>query len=89
MAIAGSPKVFAYDIAEGFHYLTQLSLRKYTPADLRIISKNLDIVQREIRGERVDLEDILAIKRKNMRIQRINQTLMVLRSYCKQRKIPL
>jgi hypothetical protein len=89
MTISGSPKVFAYDIAEGFHYLTQISLRKYTPADLKIISKNLDIVQREIRGERVDLEDILAVKRKNMRIQRINQALMVLRAFCKQRKIPI
>ncbi|UCD84145.1 MAG: hypothetical protein JSU92_12810 [Deltaproteobacteria bacterium] len=89
MAIAGSPKVLANDIAEGFQYLNQNNLKKYTPADLKIISNNLDIVLREIRGERVDLEDTMAVKRKNMRAQRINQALMVLRAYCKQRKIPI
>ena len=89
MAISGNPKKMAQDIADGYLSLNAPGLKKYTPADLKIILTNLALVQREIRGIQVVQEDTLAIKAKNMRISRLNQAEMVLRSYCKKMRIPL
>lgn len=89
MAISGSPKKMAEDIAGGFFSLSPPVLKKYTPADLKVILNNLQLVQREIRQTQVPLEDIQQVKAKNMRLSRMNQAEMVLRSYCKKKRIPL
>ena len=89
MAISGNPKKLAQDIAGGFYSLSPPILKKYTPADLKIILSNLMLVQREIRQVQVPLEDVPLVKEKNMKISRLNQALMVLRSYCKKMRIPI
>ena len=89
MAISGSPKKMAEDIAGGFFSLSPPILKKYTPADLKVILNNLQLVQREIRQTQVPLEDVQQVKAKNMRLSRMNQAEMVLRSYCKKKRIPL
>lgn len=89
MAIPGSPKGLAKDIAEGYFTLTPPILRKFTPPELKIINQNLNIVLRETRGEPVETGDVDSIRRKSLQIQRLNQALLVLASYCKQNKVPL
>jgi len=89
MAIAGSPKKLAQDIADGFLSLSAPSLKKYTPADLKIILANLGMVQRETRQIQVPLEDVLLAKAKNMRLSRLSQAEIVLRSFCKKMRIPI
>ena len=89
MAISGSPKMLVWDIAKGLTNITVTTIKQYAPADLKTIVVNIGIVQREIRGEQVPLEDILAIKAKNQRLQRLNQALSTISSYAKQRRIPL
>jgi hypothetical protein len=89
MAIAGSPKKLAQDIAEGFVSLSPPSLKKYTPADLKIILVNLALVQREIRQVQVPVEDAMLIKAKNLRLSRLTQAEVVLRSFCKKMRIPI
>ena len=89
MAISGSPKKLAQDIAEGFMSLSPAALKKYTPADLKIILSNLALVQRETRQLQVPQEDALLLKAKNMRLSRIRQGEVVVRSYCKKQRIPI
>ncbi len=89
MAIAGNPKKLAQDIAEGYLSLSAPSLKKYTPADLKTILVNLAMVQRETRQIVVPGEDTLLIKAKNMRLSRLNQAEIVLRSFCKKMRIPI
>ncbi len=89
MAISGSPKKLAEDIAEGFLSLSPPGLKKYTPPDLKVIMNNLLLVQREIRQIQVPLEDTLLIKAKQMRLSRLRQAELVLRSFCKKHRIPL
>lgn len=87
MAISGNPHKMAMDIAEGYLNFTMATLKKYTPQDLKTINTNLNIVLRELRRMQVPLEDIMAIKMKNMKIQRVNQALTVLRNYCRRKRI--
>jgi len=89
MAISGNPKKFARDIAEGFFNLSTATLRQHTPADLKVILTNLGIVARELRGEQIPLEDVLALKAKNMKLSRLNQADMIIRAHCKKLRIPL
>lgn len=89
MAISGNPKKLAQDVAGGFFSISPPTLKKYTPADLKIILANLLLVQREVRQTQVPLDDVQQVKAKNMQISRLNQALMVLRSYCKKMRIPI
>lgn len=89
MTIQGNPLQMARDISEGFYLISSATLKSMSPSDLKTIKQSVAIVQREIRAEQVPLEDIMAIKKKNMKLQRLNQTLMVINSYCKQKRIPV
>jgi hypothetical protein len=81
MPIAGNPKKLAYDVAQGYQQFTQATLRAYTIEDLKILLFNLNIVLREVRGTQVPLEDIEALKDKNVKIRRLNQSIQSIQSY--------
>ncbi|MBE9486151.1 MAG: hypothetical protein IMY82_03155 [Chloroflexi bacterium] len=89
MAISGNPKKMAQDIAGGYLSLSPPVLKKYTPADLKVILNSLALVQREIRQVQVPLDDVPLVKAKNTQLSRLNQAGMVLRSYCKKQRIPI
>ncbi|WP_020677208.1 hypothetical protein [Geopsychrobacter electrodiphilus] len=89
MAIAGNPKKLAQDIADGFMNLSAPGLKSYTPADLKIILTNLAVIQREVRSIQIPAEDALQFKAKNMRLSRLRQAEMVMRSFCKKMRISI
>jgi hypothetical protein len=87
MPIAGSPKKLAQDIAGGYMMLSPPMLKAYTPVDLKTILSNLGMVAREVRQEQIPQEDVPAMKAKNMKLSRLNQAEIVLRAYCKKKRI--
>lgn len=87
MTIEGNPKVMAMDVANGFLNITQATLKKYNEADLKKIVNALTVVLRELRGTTVDNNDALQIKKKNQQMSRINQAMMIIRSYAKIRRM--
>ena len=89
MAISGNPKKLAQDIADGFQSISPPVLKKYSPVDLKIILTNMAIVKRDVRQLQVQPDDVQLIKAKNMKISRLNQAEMILRSYCKKKRIPI
>ena len=89
MAITGNPKKMAQDISDGFVSLSPPALKRYTPADLKMILSNIGIVQREIRAFQVSQDDVAQLKAKNTRLTRLNQAEVVLRSFCKKYRVPI
>ena len=87
MAISGSPKMLAYDISKGVTNITAATIKQYTAADLKTIIVNIGIVQREVRGEQVPIDDTMAIKAKNQKLQRLNQAVSIITSYAKLRRM--
>lgn len=87
MAISGNPKKLAQDLAEGFFLITPPMLKQYDSGDFKTILANTAVVARELRQEQIPLDDILALKFRNMKLSRINQAEMVIRAYCKKRRI--
>ncbi|MFW6387193.1 MAG: hypothetical protein ACOC0G_00795 [Thermodesulfobacteriota bacterium] len=87
MPISGNPKKMARDIAEGFVTLSPPMLRHYNQNDMRVILNHLEMEIRTLRQEKIPLEDVMAIKARNHKISRVNQTMVMLRGYCKRRGI--
>lgn len=89
MAIIGSPKKLAQDIAAGFTMFSPPMLRSYSPSDLKTILFHIGQVSRELRQEQIPLEDVMALKMRNMKLSRLNQAEVVMRAFCKKQRIPL
>jgi hypothetical protein len=89
MSISGNPHKMAVDIAEGYISFTVATLKKYSVGDLKTIHTNLQLVLRELRREQPALEDIMAIKMKNMKMQRVNHALTIISSYCRKKRLPI
>lgn len=89
MPIAGSPKRMAQDIADGFTMLSPPMMRGYTQTDIKVILTNLAIVARELRQGQIPLDDIMAIKSRNMKLSRLHQAETVVRAYCKKHRISI
>ena len=89
MPIAGSPKKLAQDLADGYFLLSPPVLKNYTPVDLKTIISTISIVARELRQETIPLDDVMAIKARNMRLSRLHQAETVIQAYCKKCRIPL
>jgi hypothetical protein len=79
--LGGSAYTMAKDIAEGYHIVTERTFKTMSRGETEQLAFELDKCLREIRGEQIPLDDLLLIKGRNRKIQRLNQTLMVLRSY--------
>lgn len=88
MAISGNPKKLAQDIADGYMTLSPPMLRRYTGADMKIMINNITMVTRDLRQLTIAQDDSLAIKKRNNKMSRLNQATVVIRSYCKKRRIP-
>jgi len=89
MAIAGSPKKLAQDIAEGYLLLSPPLLRNHTAADIKVILANLALVTRELRQQQIAGDDVMAVKQRNMKLSRMNQAEVVIRAYCQKKRIPI
>ena len=89
MAISGNPKKIAQDISEGVVSVSSPMLKRYNAADIKIILNNMAIVSRELRAQQIPLEDVMALKKKNMKITRMNQAEMIIRAHCKKMRIPV
>ena len=87
MAISGNPKKMAQDLADGFFLVTPPLLKQYNAADFKTILANTAVVARELRQEVIPLDDVLALKFRNMKLSRLNQAEMVIRAFCKKRRI--
>jgi len=89
MPIAGSPKKLAQDVADGYLSFSPPMLRNYSPADIKLVLANLALVTRELRQEQIPLDDIMAVKLRNMKLTRLNQAEVVIRAYCTKKRIPI
>jgi hypothetical protein len=89
MPINGNPKKIAQDVRDALVTISQPQLRSYSPSDMKVMLSALAMVTRELRQTTVSLDDIMALKKRNMQLGRLRQTETIIRSYCKKRRIPV
>ena len=83
--VGGSAWKMAEDIIGGYVLLSSSTLKPFELSDLRTLAFELDKLQRAIRGEEMDLNDMEGVKTRNRKIQRIGQALMVMRAHAMKR----
>ncbi|MDA8238900.1 MAG: hypothetical protein M0Z67_00875 [Nitrospiraceae bacterium] len=84
-----SLKATIRDVAEGYVIVNPLFLKSFDRETLRDFYSEISKVQVEIRAERFPTHDILAIRSRNLRLQRLFAATMVIRNYAKERRVPL
>ncbi len=79
----------AKDIADGFFAINPMTLKKFDDAAYKALHHQLKKVQMEVRNEKFPLHDVLGIRNRNIRLQRLHQALIILEHSAKERKIIL
>lgn len=79
--LGGSAFAMARGIADGFHLVTERSFKSMSPPDMNLLTQEMDNHLREVRGEQPAIDDLMAVKDRNRKIQRLNTALMILRNY--------
>ncbi len=54
---------------------------------MKIMINNIAMITRDLRQLTIAQDDALAIKQRNNKMSRLNQATVVIRSYCKKRRI--
>lgn len=79
----------AKDIAEGFFSINPLVLKKFGSQEYQTLHHQLKKLQNEVRAEKFPLHDVLAIRSRNNRLQRLHSALIVLEHTAREKKILL
>lgn len=77
----------AKDIADGFFFLNPIILKGFDEEGLKELYHNLIKVQSEIRGEKFPTNDVEAIRRRNMKLQRLHNSMFILKNFARERRI--
>ena len=84
--LGGSAYGMANQIAEGYVLVTSATLKKFQPHEVKSLEAELDKIAREVRSENPPLDDTQALQKRNRKIGRLNQAMLLVRGYFEQRK---
>jgi hypothetical protein len=82
-----SLKATAFDIAEGYIVVNPIFLKSLENESLKGLYQEIARAQIEIRGEKFPHGDTRSIRFRNIRLQRLNSALMILKNFARERKI--
>jgi hypothetical protein len=68
------------DIADGFIIASELTFKRFTPGDFATFAQEADKLLRELRGNPVPLTDVDASQKRQRRMQRVQNAMMLARS---------
>jgi len=77
------------DIAEGYNSLNPTMFKKFDQEAFKDLHQALKKLQKEIRGEKFPLHDVEGIRKRNTRLQRLHQAIMVLEYAAREKRILL
>ncbi len=84
MALDGSPKKFALDVAGGLAFINLNTLKRYTPVEVKKILEGLELVSKELRSTAIESGDIEGLKQKGLRSQRVHGAIRTINTYLKE-----
>lgn len=82
-------RAVAADVAEGFIAVNPLYLKTLSPDEIKILDQFLKKKQNDVKAEAITNNDLSAIRHKNMRLQRLNLALTVIKNYAKAKRLLL
>jgi hypothetical protein len=84
-----SMKAVANDVGEGYMSINPLVLKKFDKDMIKDLFEHLNKAMNAARNLAVPLNDMLAMRQKNMKLQRIHNAIIILRNTAREKRIPL
>lgn len=84
-----SMKAVANDVAEGYMTINPLILKKFDKDMIKELFEYLNKAMAAARNIAVPLTDQIAMRNKNMRLQRLHNSIIILRNTAREKRIPL
>ena len=75
--LGGSAYSMVRDIADGYIIVSELTFKKFQPADFQTFGFEIDKLLREIRGNVPETGDVEATQKRQRRMQRLQQALTI------------
>jgi len=89
MATGRNLKAVANDIADGFVTINPIYLKPFDPESVKLLYDAINKKQNELRAEPFPYGDVEKIRRRNLKLQRIYNSLILIKNYARERKIIL
>ena len=84
-----SMKAVANDVAEGYMTINPLVLKKFDKDNIKELFEYLNKAMAAARNIAVPLTDQIAMRNKNMKLQRLHNSIIILRNTAREKRIPL
>lgn len=84
-----SIKALIRDVADGYVAVNPLFLKSFDSDLLRDFYHEVSKVQIDIRSEKFPTRDLVAIRGRNVRLQRLYSAVMIIRNFARERRISL
>jgi len=84
-----SMKAVATDVADGYMTINPLVLKKFDKDMVKDLYEHLNKAMNAARNIAAPLTDILAMRNKNMKLQRLHNAIIILRNTAREKRIPL
>jgi hypothetical protein len=84
-----SMKAVANDVGEGYMTINPLVLKKFDKDMLKELFEYLNKAMATARNIAVPLTDQVAMRNKNMKLQRLHNSIIILRNTAREKRIPL
>jgi hypothetical protein len=81
-----SPKAIAYDISEGYVAVNPLFLKPLGEEELKELYAEVIRAQAEVRADRFPHSDVMAIRRRNVRLSKLHSAAMIIRNFARGRR---
>ncbi|HEY6010774.1 MAG TPA: hypothetical protein VIX18_04830 [Nitrospirota bacterium] len=84
-----SMRVVAVDVAEGFVSVNPLFLKKFDKDMVKELYDHLNKALTGTRNDKIDLTDQVALRTRNMKLQRLHNAMIIIRNVAREKRIPL
>jgi len=84
-----SMKQVATDVIDGFTAINPLFLKKFEKDQIKDLYENLNKAMNAARNIPVQFHDQVAMRNKNMKLQRLHNALIIVRNHAREKRIPL
>lgn len=84
-----SMKAVAVDVAEGLISMNPIFLKKFDNEMVKSLNEYLNKTMTAVRNEQVPLNDPPSMRKRSLKLQRLNNALIVLKNIAREKRIPL
>ena len=84
-----SLRAITNDVAEGLVSVNPLFLKKFDKDMLKDLYESINKTMTLVRNEKVALTDTVALRMRNLKLQRLHNALIVIKNSAREKRIPL